>query len=347
MSSSPGTGTFNWPRRVGPLDYYTLPKTTRGDWTARAPLSDDTVLLTLIPGTPPASDAERLMFVSELASLDLKTAAVRTLVQLPAGASAYGPIVVGTMIAWVETSAVDLRAHGWKLHLTDAVSGADRVVARDPGVRAEEVFSVIPAIAFDGSTLLFTVLARREGGAVWELHRLKDGREDTIAHLPEAGTRRFIRVTLDHRSIAWIEAVSQPDTYVNLGVFDLASAEVRGLRTTLSSVYQALLTPERVFLATGVGVMETDRALSYEPKKISPESTPVVPPVSELAMPGSYLLYRNFDVGETLAAIDLSSGSHAVLATKATAGPVHANGVVLFSERPAVNTPQRIGILKG
>lgn len=58
----------------------------------------------------------------------------------------------------------DVRAFGWKLHLTNLNDGTDRIVRMDPGIHPDGVQSVIPKIAYDGTSLVYTVLNQSPSG---------------------------------------------------------------------------------------------------------------------------------------------------------------------------------------
>lgn len=324
---------------LGRVRHYELPKDPQGQWVTTAALEADAVVVALLPGTPP-SDEERRRFRMLLGRLDLRTGAVATLVELDPGTTMYGTAVAGRMIAWVETSPIDLRALGWKLHLTDAVSGADRVVLTDPGIHPDGLDSVIPVFDYDGSSILYTVLSRRQDGVAWELRRLKDGREQIIAELADIRDRRFMAIERDDRSIVWLEDVMRPSPHTVIGIYDLNSGAVTRRTTTVRAGTLAL-TPERIFLGTDLGVAETDRVASYEPKRSGPAGLPA----EQLAVVGAYLLYGRFDGAQSLVARDLGSGAETVLATGVTSGPSVANGVVQWYERTKGSTPARVVIL--
>jgi hypothetical protein len=342
IPSPPATGVvlgdFDWSTAVGKIDHHVLPGHDRGGWNAFAAIPPNGVLSALFPTTP-LPDTERSNYVSELARIDLDDGSVKTLVRLPPGKNVFSPVVRGTTAAWVETDALDMRAHGWKLHLTDLATGADRLVVSDPGERLEGT-SLLPAIGFDGSAVFFTALTTAEGGAKWELRRWDDGRVDTIAALGDPHIQRFLNVAVDERSVAWIEQLAGQEIRFTVAVYDLASG--RTSRQSLDqrgAVYTVALAGERVFLGTDFGVFETDRSASIEPKKVSAESSPV----DTLAVAGNYLIYRNFDPAESLVAIDLRSGARAVLATGVTTGPRYTDGLVIWFERPSGPGLGRVG----
>lgn len=307
---------------------YRLPFNPEGHWAALTPIDSTAVLVALIPAKAPASDAERQGFVSELARVDVRTGSVKTLLRLPAGNNVYGAVIAGNTIAWVETSAVDLRAYGWKLHLTDAVTGEDRVVATDPGVRVAGVQSVIPSVAFDGTTLLFTALSDQGGDERWQLRRIEAGRQETIAELSEPTTRRFNWVMVDRGASAWIEVTHRPASQV-LAIKPHSAAAISRRTVALDAIYQIALHGDRVFLATGRGVFETDRLGSQTPIRISPGDWTV----SQMSVMADHLVYRAFDPAASVIATRIGSPDSVTLATGITAGPRAGNGALVFTKQ--------------
>lgn len=333
---------FDWAERGGRIDTYSLPSDPRGQWGVLAPISAGQVLVTNIPLIRP-SDEERLRYVSDLSRLDVRSGAIQPLVRLAPGMQVYGPTVAGGSIAWVETSAVDLRAYDWRLHLTDTANGADRVVASDAGVRASGVSgSVVPVLDYDGSTLVYTRLAARGEGPVWELRRLSGGVEETIAEVGGVATRRITSITLHEKMILWVESVLEPSPHAVIGQFDLAAKTVRRTTTTLDHVYQIAIRGDAMFLATGRGVLETDTNITRQLVPMTPDSATV----DQMAIVDDYLIYRSFDREETVTAIDLRSRSRAVLAKGVTAGPNDGNKVVLWVHRSGGTNPGSFAIAR-
>lgn len=131
-----------------------------------------------------------------------------------------------------------------------------------------------------------------------------DGTDDSVATLTRIRDQRFLSIAIDAQSIAWTENVTNPDSHATVGIYDLATrAIVVRERTAMSSVYQIAFSATKVYFATGLGVLESDRALSYEPRRFAPEGTSV----DQIAVVGDYLVYRNFDPGQTVTALDLAA----------------------------------------
>lgn len=164
------------------------------------------------------------------------------------------------------TSAVELRAYGWQLHVTDVSTGDERVVATDPGARLAGIDSVIPSLAFDGTTVLLTVLTNDGGTERWQLRSLRGGRESTIAELVHPTQRGINRVTVDQLSVAWVEATHETPAQV-LAVRAEATGTISRRAIQLDAIYQFDLVGARLYLATGRGVFETDRANAMAPSR--------------------------------------------------------------------------------
>ena len=328
---------------LAPMSYRRLPEHPRGQWSAWAAIGPTSVLAALIPGRPPTNDEERLQFVSELAVLNITDGSVKPLVRLQPGNTVYSPILVGSAVAWVETSAVDLRAYGWKLHLTDVSTGDDRVVATDPGARLAGADSVVPSLAFDGTNLLFTALTNDGGTERWQLRSLRGGRESTIAELVDPTKRRINRVTVDQQSVAWVEATHEPPSQI-LAVRSQATGTISRRAIQLDAIYQIELIDERLYLATGRGVFETDRANVVAPVRISAGEWAV----DQMGVLSGHLVYRAFDPAESVFAMRIGSRESTTVATGLTAGPRSGNGVLLFTKRgSAPAAPHEIGLLGG
>jgi hypothetical protein len=336
VSSATPPGEFNWANRVGSIRYAKMPTSQRGEWVLRAALDANSVLVALIPnGSSPAiRESQR----SELARVNLENGTVKTLVELSPGTQVIGPIAVRETIAWVEAGALELRAYGWKIHVTDALTGSDRVIATDPGLRIDQSTSVVPAIAFDGTTLLYSILAQTRSGMEWQLRRLRDGRDDVIASLPDAQARRFMRLAVDDRGAVWSEAVLAPQLATEVAILDETGPPFRKA-ISVSNIYQIVLVGERVVLATDAGLMGMERSVPSSPRRVSRE----VGTIAQIARLGDYILYRNFDSAESVAAVDMRSGEHALIGTGATFGPIEANGAAVWFERASGTTDARIG----
>jgi hypothetical protein len=333
------TPIFDWSTQVGAIRYATLPSDARGQWVPRALLDNGGVLISLIVNNPNATAEQRAAFVSELARYDPRDGTVKTLVRPSPGAQTIRPIVGGGSVAWIEATE-DLRAYGWKIHVTDIHSGSDKIAAIDDGYHPEGV-SVLPSIAFDGSQLLFTRVAAVAAEPNWQLHWLRNGTDRVIVTVPRVREQALLSPAFDTQTIVWTENSTFPDAHETVGIFDIGKdAIIKQARTGLSAVYQIILTTSNMYIATGSGVYESDRGLSYEPRRFTPEEAAV----DQIAVIGHYLVYRNFDRDATVAAIDLATGSRARLGTNATYGPVGYQQAVLWFERGASPSAGRIAI---
>lgn len=341
-AAAPSAEEFDWRARVAPIRHFELPKHPNADleWAIGPPIGPDSVLMVMSAG--PRRGLDRAAVVYDLARYDLATSAITTLVRPPAGTGGV-PIVAGRTAAWVERSLTDLRAYGWRIHVTDVSTGADRVVARDPGFRPPDVQSVLPAFAFDGSAIVYTTLAEIDGKLRWQLRRLRvsDASDEVIAELPDPGRQDFNRVGFDDRAVIWTErAYLQPEPRQTIGIYDITSRTTTRRESPLRNVYAIVLAGERLFLGTGSGLFETDRRIARQPVRLSQDAFAV----DQVGVSGRFLLYSSHGPGEPLYAIDLESGGRARLATGVTTGPEIANGTVLWFERAQGSTPGRSGL---
>lgn len=322
----------------GPI-YAQLPSRTQGEWSARVLLDGGDILLTSGPAGPNEDAAK---FVSEVVRFNSSSKALTPLLQLAPGMQVIQPRAVKDTLAWIE-GPQDLRAFGWKIHVTDIHSAQDRVVASDSGVHAISN-SVLPAIALTDGRLAYTSLEQGTNGPEWRLHSLAlaDGRDVVIASLTNPRDARFLSLWIDAQTLAWSENVVGQDPHTNVGVFDIAGSRIlfRG-RTVISAAYQIVAWRDDLFFATQDGLLRSDRAVTRPPVPISPEKAPV----DTLTVVGDTVLYNNFDQGNTLAAIDLRTGEHSRIATNVTRGPVSYGHQVFWFEKATSGLPARAAVL--
>jgi len=319
--------------------YVQLPRLPRGEWSARGLLDNGDVLLTSNPAGP-ADDPST--FVSEIARFDPQSKAVTSLMRLPEAKQVIQPIAAGDTLAWIE-GPYDLRAFGWRIHLTEIRSGNDRVIAVDSGVHSISN-SVLPAIALGAGGLAYTKLDQGSGGPEWRLHHVSpvEGSDVVIAALDNASDSRFLSLCIDAQTLAWSENFIGQDPHTNIGVYDLPGSHMifRG-RTNLSGAYQIAASDQSLFFATQSGLLKSPRNLASAPVVISPESAPV----DTVTVVGHAVLYNNFDRGNTVAAIDLLTGEHTQLAQNVTRGPVSYGSYVFWFEKASNGTPARAAVL--
>lgn len=301
----------------------------------RSALDATSVIAALIPSRPPTSEAERQAFVSEVARIDFGTGAAVTLLRLPAGTQPVNLTVAGGFVAWIEASATDLRAYGWRIHLLDAASGLDKVIASDPGLRVDADSSVIPALAFDGSSVAYTTLARDGEALVWQLRRWRGGRDEVLTQVSEPRTQHIVRLIVDGARVMWTETTLQPQLTTRLGTYD--GGAVRRQELPIGTVYQLVVASGRLFLATDRGVMSTEPNAVALREEGSERSN-----IDQIVVVGAYLLYRTFDVAQSVRALELPTGAAALLGQNSTYGPVLASGVVIWFERAAASSPARV-----
>ena len=337
--ASPTVPTTSLPALAATL-YFQIPQHPRGRWVPRALLDDHAVLLSLIPHET-ATPEQRSSFTSELARFETRSGEVRTLLRHAPGKQAVSPKVAGSSVAWIEATA-DLRAYGWAIHLTDIRSGQDKVVASDSGFHPEGV-SVLPALGYDGTRLVYTTAGGSHAEPVWELHRVGPEADQVIATLPRIRDQRFLSLAVDETTVTWSENVTNPDPHTKIGVYDLRNRIiVKRAATRLQSVYTIAFTGQKMYYATGEGVFESDRTLSSEPTPFS--SDPVT--VDSIAVAAGQLFYAQFDAGQTVWAADTSTRTRVRIGQEATLGPVTFGTSVMWFERSSSAGGARLAIAK-
>src|SRR5438309_5282726 len=154
-------------------------------------------------------------------------------------------------------------------------------------------------------------------------------------------TQYIITLAADVRTVAWVEddGSFDPNKLPTIAVFDRAVRSIS--RTTLSvptAVYQIAFKDDSIILATGLGVFNAPRKFDGSVSKLAPENATV----DQLGVVGDYVIYRNYDPGQTVAAIDSRSGARATLGSNATTGPFVANGRAMWYEHPTGSEPAKI-----
>lgn len=279
----------------------------------------------------------------ELARLDATTMEIHSLLRLAPGMQAASVVVGTDTFAWVEMSATDLRGYDWRLHLTSAIDGADRVIASDPGLRIEAGFTDhSPTLWFDGTTLLYTILVKGSGASpAWELRRLRAEQTDRLAQLASASAQRFIRFDAVGDTVAWLEGDRSAGPIEQATVASFSGSGPARRRALNSRAYVLRLAPAGVYVGTEQGVVLLASDLTG-----SIAGLPGDPGVVEqLALLGRYVLYGNTNL-QTTTAVDPTSRAVARLGQNVTYGPIQGDGFALWFERDPAGGPGKYAIAR-
>jgi hypothetical protein len=279
---------------------------------------NDRLILYLTPLVKNAQERESA--TARLATLDLASRQLHPLATLAPGTQAASVSGDALRLAWVETSATDLAGHGWKLHLTQVVTGEDTVVAVDPGltIESDRLNAHIPLTSLSSAGLLYTILVPGTSGPDWEL-RLRSSQTRVIARLENAALRRFALVASDETGAAWIEAVRSSTTGED--------RQVSARDWTGSGVSTKLLSarPYGLRSADGQLLVATDRGVMTVPRQLNGPITAIGPTrLSEsLGLLGSVIVALDSTTHEVFA-IDRTTASSRNIDTGVTVGPVQA-----------------------
>lgn len=295
-----------------------VPGEPTGGWGLAADFADGTLLLELAP------NEVRGRMNATLARLDPRTTQMTPVLTGPPGKN-MGYFSAGTRtFSWIELNPSDPAALDWRLHITDAVTGADRVVATDPGVRIISqgpwTYSYRPITYFDDRSLIYTVMVVSDGVPATQLRRLTGTSTETLFTVPDAATNAVARLTADARSIAWLQfelPKSDFDVKTTLVVRDNATGLVR--RLSISSGLTLRFASDYIFVGAKEGLFVIDRGLEGAVRRISD-----VPNIENVALVGSQVLFRS-NSDHTIRAISPEGGLAAVVDTNVTVGPYQSN----------------------
>jgi len=203
---------------------------------------------------------------------------------------------------------------------TDAVSGSDRVVQSDPGVRITSggpwTYSYRPITWLDDRSLLYTIIVASDGLPGTQIRRLTGQSTDVLATVPDAATNAVARLAADRLSVAWIE-FELPKTDFNvkttLVVRDNATGAVQ--RMALPSALALRFVGNSILVGAKDGLYVIDRGLSTPLKRISQ-----VPNIENVTLVGTEIVFRS-NSDHVVRTIAPEGGVAKDLDTEATVGP--------------------------
>jgi hypothetical protein len=311
------------------LERITLPAEASGGWSLLASTNDRLVLYL----TPQVQNAQQRASASaRIATLDLANRQLRPLHTLTAGMQAASVSTYGSEVAWVETSATDLIGHGWKLHLTNAASGKDDVLAVDPGlnIESDRLNAHIPLTSMSQRGLLYTILVSGQNGPDWEL-RLWNESNQTIARLDDAAVRRFALIASDASGAAWVEAARTSGPNEDREVATRVWDDRNSVRQALTARPYALQVAEgQLIVATDHGIQVTSRQSGAPLEPLGPTRLS-----DGLGLLGSLIVSVDSTRREVFA-VERTTGSAWTLDAGVTVGPVQASGFLSWYRPSAV-----------
>lgn len=292
---------------------FELPGLRAEEWMIAGVLGDGSILIQMAPNASAGRSGVTI------ATFDPVTQRLRTVLTLPAGRQAGDFNGAATSFAWTEMTIGDAQGLDWRLHITDALTGADRVVLTDPGVRIQGggpwTYNHKPVVWFDGKTLLYTVFVPGSVAPSTELRRLVDGRTETLTTIPDASTNVLARLTADGTGIAWIE-FELPKTDFNAKRAVVVRDEGGALRRQDAPGALAIrLMASQVLIGAQGGLFRSARLLDKPAEKLSG-----VLNVEFIALSGNSIVFSG--TSDLIAhALPASGGMATDLDTGVTRGP--------------------------
>jgi len=287
-------------------------------WAVVAVLGDGTLLIQLSPD--PAKGRHGVA----LGKMDARSGMVTVLIQLAVGKQMGYFSVAGNTFSWVEVNVSDPAAVGWRLHVTDADTGADRVVQSDPGLRIKAsgpwAYSYRPVFWQDGQSLLYTIFVPGEGNPNTQLRRLTGERTEVLTTVPDASTNVLARLTADERSVAWVEHEQPMTSYIPttaLVVRDNATGVVR--RQAIPSGFILRFAGDDIVIGAKEGVFVADRMLATPLRHLVDVAN-----VEFIAIFGDDVVFSSTN-DHKVQAVRRSGGPAVELDTEVLRGPYQAN----------------------
>lgn len=288
-------------------------------WAVEAVLDDGTLLIRLAPD--PAKGRHGV----SIGKMDSRTGRVTVLVEVAVGRQMGYFSVFGNTMSWVEVNVSDLAALDWRLHVTDAMTGIDRVVQTDPGLRIRGsgpwVYSYRPVFWQEPSSLLYTILVPGAGNPSTQLRRLIGERTEVLTTIPDASRNVLARLAADERSVAWVESELPMTSYVAtsaLVVRDNATGAMR--RVAIPSGFILRFAGDDIVIGAKDGVFVVDRKLEAPLRHLVDVAN-----VEFMAILGDDVVFSSSN-DHRLQAVRRSGGAPTLLDTEVVRGPYQANG---------------------